>query len=204
MKNKTNRAKLGNISIYIAFLLVAVFVNFFSSWIIQKYFPERVAAPDLMFKILPNIPFAQYLTDIFNILSFILIFYYLIKYKVKEIRYFLLNFSVAYMLRGLIIILTPLGGINGNEANYGITAIKQYGAFPSGHTIMVTMAYMLISNSDAPILKKLALISVLIEIISLLISRGHYSIDIVGGLLLSYFVYHELTKYRDQLKAIHA
>jgi len=29
------------------------------------------------------------------------------------------------------------------------------------------------------------------EVLALLVSHSHYSIDIVGGLLLGYFVYHQ-------------
>lgn len=198
IKNLGNR--FNNTYLFVILLVISGATNFISSWIIKTYFPDRVAAPDLMFKVTPYYPQLQYFTDIFNLFSFVLIIYYLVTKKGKEINYIILNFACAYLLRAFLIILTPLGGINGNEATYGISSIKQYGAFPSGHTIMVAMTYLIINQQDAPkTLKILASASLIIEVISLILSRGHYSIDIVGALLLCYFVFNEIKRFKSSL-----
>lgn len=95
--------------------------------------------------------------------------------------------------------LTPLGSSMGNEMQYGLTNIHQYGCFPSGHTIMVVLAYMIIQGEENRTLKALALSSVIVEITSLVLSRGHYSIDIAGGLLVSYFAYYYLLPLQKKL-----
>ncbi|OQB06570.1 MAG: PAP2 superfamily protein [bacterium ADurb.Bin212] len=197
MHNKNTQFKPISNKTYVnvLFLLVAVVANFVGSWIIKTFFPDRVAVTDLMFKITPHYPSLQYLTDIFNIFSFLLIIYYMVINKFKNANYILANYAWVYLLRAFLIIMTPLGGINGNDAQYGISAIKQYGAFPSGHTIMVTITYLILRDSaSTKYLKGLALLCVIGEIITLILSRGHYSIDIVGALLLCYFVYNEIKR----------
>ena len=184
----------------VLFLIFAAVLNFISSNFIQKYFPDRAAPPDLLFKITHYVGWTQYLTDLANILSFILVIYYFIKYRYSDIYYLIITYATAYILRACLIVLTPLGGALGNDMHYGITNIQQFGAFPSGHTIMVVLASMMIDKNDSALMKYFALSSIFIEIISLILSRGHYSIDIVGAFLLCYFVFNESLKFRPRLQ----
>lgn len=188
--------KFPNLFICIVLLILAATLNFVGSFIIQKYFPDRAAPPDLLFKITHYVGWTQYLTDIANIFSFILMICYLIRYAKNDANFIILNYALAYALRSVLIVLTPLGGALGNNMYYGITTIQQFGAFPSGHTIMVALTYMLISKEKSSSFKNLALASVIIEVISLILSRGHYSIDIVGAFLVCYFVVNEMRKYQ--------
>ena len=185
-----------------AFWAVASAMNALGSNFIQANFPDRLPVPDLLFQVLPYVPATQYLTDIANIVSIFLLIAYLSEKgtsRLRELPFAITAFSFAYMLRGFLIILTPLGGPLGNVVNYGITTIHQHGQFPSGHTLVVAMAYMLVNEEEAPALKKWMLAMVVVEVVSLLLSHGHYSIDIAGGLLLSYFCYHETIRYEERL-----
>jgi membrane-associated phospholipid phosphatase len=93
----------------------------------------------------------------------------------------LLAGSVAYILRGFLLNLTPMKEPHEDKhpslwyAHYN----KNSGMFPSGHTIASCLAY---SASAGPE-KVLALTLVLIQSYSLLASKGHYSIDIAGGVM---------------------
>ncbi len=192
--------KIPNLLTCIVLLIMAAALNFVGSFIIQKFFPDRSAPSDMLFYLTPYIPWTQYLTDLANILSFILMIYYLIRYSRDNANFIVLNFAFAYAIRAVFIILTPLGGALGNNMHYGLTTIQQFGAFPSGHTIMVVLTYMLINKNGSSWLKNLALMSIIIEVVSLILSRGHYSIDIIGGFLVCYFVVNEMRKYLNNPK----
>ncbi len=198
MENETNIFNKKKFPLCVILLLVSAFLNFLGSSIIQKYFPNRLPPSDLLFTITPYIAWTQYLTDLANIFSFFLMIYYIIKYAEKNQNFIVLNYAFAYGLRAFLIILTPFGGALGNNMYYGLTNIQQFGAFPSGHTIMVVLTYMLIDNNISPLLKKMALASVVVEVISLIFSRGHYSIDIVGAFLVCYFVVNKMLQIKSK------
>ena len=103
------------------------------------------------------------------------------------------------LARGILIVLTPLGSVLGNDIEFGITNIKQYGAFPSGHVALAILIYFLIDKKEASKLKTAALVLAVLEIICQILARGHYSIDIVGGFFIAYFSYNELSKFKNQL-----
>lgn len=198
MENESNIFSKKRLPLCIILLFFAAALNFVGSNIIQKYFPDRLPPSDLLFKLTPYIPWTQYLTDLANIFSFFLMIYYLIKYAKNDQNFIVLNYAFAYGLRAFLIVLTPLGGALGNNMYYGLTNIQQFGAFPSGHTIMVVLTYMLVDDKITPRLKNVALASVIAEVVSLILSRGHYSIDIVGAFLVCYFVYNKMIQIKSK------
>lgn len=100
-------------------------------------------------------------------------------------------FGIMELLRAAMNLLTPLAGpLASNESFYGILRFHQYGEFPSGHAASVYLALLLVDRAQAPRIWTGLVVCLVVEIVALLVSHGHYSIDIVGGLLLSYFVFH--------------
>lgn len=167
-----------------------------SEHIIPTLFPNRVPIPDTLFNILPYLPWTQYLTDLANIFSVILLLIYLFPRRWGKLPLTLAVLGLGYLMRSVFTSLNPFGGALGNVVHYGLTNIHQYGEFPSGHVFLVTAIYLLIQN-DAPFIKKLALLSVVIEVVALLLSHGHYSVDIIGGWLIGYFTYHVLSGFNE-------
>lgn len=180
-------------------LLAAVGLNALGSYIIYNYFPDRFAVDDLLFRLTPYVGWTQYLTDLENIFCVGLLAFYIFWGRSEKIVYALSTFAVMEFARGILVALTPLGGTFGNDAYYGLTKIRQYGAFPSGHFAVAVMCYFLIDQKEAPTLKLLAFIGIFVEGISLILSRGHYSIDIAGGFLIAYFAYTIMLKYKAKL-----
>lgn len=167
-----------------------------SQYLIPKLFPNRVPIADTLFNILPYAPWTQYLTDLANVFSVALLLFYLFPRRWGKLPLVLAILGLGYLMRSIFTMLNPFGGPLGNIVHYGLTTVHQYGEFPSGHVFLVTATYFLIQN-DTPVLKKLALLSVTIEVISLLLSHGHYSVDIIGGWLIGYFTYHVLYSYKE-------
>lgn len=172
-------------------LLISGIAARVSSYLIDLWFPDRVAPHDLLFERLPYWPWTQDLTDIAVFGGIALVLAYAIRRRPVELPKMIALFGIMQLLRAFIIVLTPLGGPLGNGAYYGLIRIVQNGEFPSGHVASALMCYLLVDRGRAPRLKGVLAVGLIVEIASLLLSHGHYSIDIVGGLLLSYFVYHE-------------
>lgn len=166
-----------------------------SEHVIPMLFPNRAPIPDTLFSILPYLPWTQYLTDLANIFSVILLMFYLFPKRWNYLPLTLAVLGLGYLMRSVFTMLNPFGGALGNVVSYGLTNVHQYGEFPSGHVFLVVAIYLLI-QSDALTLKRLALASVVVEVISLLLSHGHYSVDIIGGWLIGHFAYHSLVGYK--------
>ncbi len=180
-------------------LLIGAFFDMRNSDLIHTYFPLRQPIPDSLFMVLPYLPWTQNWTDLANIFSAILLGFYLFPKRWDKVPFALTVLGLGYLLRSLLILLNPFGGPLGNVVNYGLTNIHQYGQFPSGHTFFVVAVYLFINRLEDPLLKRLALLSCAVEIVALLLSHGHYSIDIVGGILVGYFTYNEVKKYEAKL-----
>lgn len=181
-------------------IIFATAVNFYNSEIIQAFFPSRTPIIDTLFLITPQIMWMQYLTDIAVLLAPILLLVYIFNKDYNHLPFYLMVFALAYLFRGILILLNPIGGYFGNMASYGLTGIMQHGMFPSGHTILVFVAYYLSKNLVPKIGRIIFLVCCYVEVIALVLSRGHYGIDIVGGVLVSYFVYNELVKHKKTFK----
>ena len=93
--------------------------------------------------------------------------------------------ALMYLLRAGMIVLTPLAPAYGE--GFFVFPQEQFGTFPSGHTALLTVLALLVPD-DQPLLRRFHWSMVALMIAGLLLARGHYSIDIVGGLLLAYFV----------------
>ena len=94
-------------------------------------------------------------------------------------------------------VLAPLVGRLPSAAYFGVSVsggivhASQNGEFPSGHMASVFLCMLLVDKATSPRIHAAMVALVVVECVSLLMSHQHYSIDVVGGLLLSYFIYHE-------------
>lgn len=181
----------------LALLVIGAVMDFVNGQQIQILFPNRVPIPDTLFMVLPYLPWTQYLTDLANIFSCLLLALYIFPARPWRLPLSLAVLGLGYLIRSVAILLNPFGGALGNMAYYGLTKIHQYGEFPSGHVFLVAAIYLLIDKREAPLLRRLALLSLIVECATLLLSHGHYSVDIIGGLLIGYFSYHVLKDFRE-------
>jgi membrane-associated phospholipid phosphatase len=167
-----------------------------SSTLIDLWFPDRPMPRDLLFEVLPFAEWPQHLTEIALFVSIGLIAYYGIALRRDAVPGIICMYGLIELLRAGIMLLTPLASAHGRGAYYGFIPIVQNGMFPSGHVASVTLGYLIV-GSDAPRwLRQTLLTCLIVECVALLLSHGHYSIDIVGGLLLAYFVHREYTRGR--------
>lgn len=94
-------------------------------------------------------------------------------------------FALMYLLRAGIMVLTPLAPAQGDQPF--IFVPQQFGMFPSGHVAAMVLLVML-TPEDRPRSRAVQWLMAGLMVAGLLLARGHYSIDVVGGALLAYFV----------------
>lgn len=168
-----------------------------STKIIFKIFPERYVNPDLVFLYTKSNIYIEYFADglIFITLGTFLFFY--AKKHLNKFPFFVSTVSIMYILHSFIKILTPMMRPTGSDLpSHGLfrTYLQQPGMFPSGHIGLIATLYFLIDGKENRSFKTLFLAFLILETITMVISRGHYSIDAVGGILLAYFVVAEAKK----------
>lgn len=168
--------------------ILSIILNLGSSVYLYKYSEEN-GLPVLHDIILDNLPYFNigYIFDFFAVLTMILFAIYVIHYKkYDKIPFYLFSFSGLIILRSLFIILTPLGSPCPIYSNHFLNStIFNYGMYPSGHTAN-TFLFFLLSGG---VYKYLILTCSIIVMTTLLLSRGHYSIDIFSGVIFAYTIY---------------
>lgn len=154
--------------------------------LILSEFADRPRPRDLLFELLPYVGWTRYLTVIALVIGFSLFLYYVLRYEPTRIPAFTAIFALMYIMRAAFMVLTPLASSQG-EGPF-VFQMQQYGMFPSGHVAAALILVLLTSAKLAPGLRKVQWALAVMEGAGLVLAHGHYSIDIVGGLLLAYFV----------------
>lgn len=185
-RDGADRVDLGGVTRALTLLAVAGGASLASSGFIHRAFPDRPAPRDLLFEILPYAGSARYLTAIavFGALALLLI--HSLRQDRGRLHEYIAILAVMYLLRAGIMLLTPLANAHGEGAF--VFPLVQYGMFPSGHSAAVLLCVRLTDRARAARLWRLMLTLAVTVWIALIVSRGHYSIDVVGGVLLAYFV----------------
>lgn len=176
----------------LALLLFAGAAQLFGNGLIAARFPLRPRPADLLFEALPQVDVMRYGSDIAVFAALSLLLAYAIGRRRTEIPGMIAVFGIFYALRVVLMVLTPLAIAHGDGQYLALLPITQLGNFPSGHAGATLLCFLLV-DAGATRLRRVMLGLAALEWASLLLSRSHYSIDVVGGLLLAYFVWREWT-----------
>lgn len=171
-----------------------------NDYLIPTFYADRPAPVDLIHDITPYIQPLEYVSDIALVLMILIFVYYLIKYKDIEGPFHFINIATIYVIRSVLNLVTPLGKPLGNNSSHGILKdyMIQYGMFPSGH-IGLTFYLFLAIDSKYKKIKWVMLALFIVELVSMSLSRGHFSIDIFGAMILAYAVHKFYLKYKERL-----
>lgn len=178
----------------VALLLAAIGggASLWSSSFIEANFADRPLPRDLLLAALPYTRVAQYAADgLVALAMFVMIVYFMLRRR-DDIPEVVSMFAVMYALRSAINVLTPLASPHQQEL-YGWFP-SQNGMFPSGHSANVLLCWLVLDRTAPKALRVAAFAIAAAEWVALLVSRGHYSIDVLGGILLGYFVWAEWTR----------
>ena len=164
-----------------------------NSLILERY-GDAVRPDDLLFDLLPYVRPARWLTVVALVVGFAAFLSDLVRSgRTARLPAVGVVFALMYLLRAVIMVLTPLAPAQGDGPF--IFSVQNYGMFPSGHVAAVTLLALL-TAPDRPGLRRLQWSMVLLVSAGLLLAHGHYSIDVVGGLLLAFFVVHAFREGR--------
>jgi hypothetical protein len=179
--------------LYLGFLSViaGITLNIASQTYLHNYMSEGKTLPMLSDLILDNLPVIDLslVYDIVCLIPIFLIFFYIAhKKEYNRIPFILLMIGCFYIVRGVFIVLTPFGNppmFGGSDPLFNGFSKYELGVYPSGHAGNVFMLYLLVKDT---LYKKIILTCLVIVIIALFFSHGHYSIDIFSGIFFSYAI----------------
>lgn len=164
---------------------LAVVATWLANQVILGSFADAPRPDDLLFELLPYVRGARWLTVVALVAGLGAFVWVALRSSMSWIPVAGARIAVMYLLRAGLIVLTPLAPAHGE----GIFVFPQpqFGMFPSGHTALIAMLALL-APDDRPWLRRFEWAMLGLMVTGLLLARGHYSIDIAGGLLLAYFV----------------
>jgi PAP2 superfamily C-terminal len=170
----------------IAFLIISLAVQYLTTLNINLY-PNPPIANDFFFEHLPFVDILWF-ADLIVILSSVSFMVFMFtKKRIKEFPFYALVIGTYSLLRSLFIYFTPLG--NPHPApGLGLALVPSGGMFPSGHCGAIFL-FFLLAKDKSKYWSIYFIILLVIEIASMLLSRGHYSIDIIGALFIAFAVW---------------
>lgn len=176
--------------------VLAALGTLLANLLITRGFADAARPDDLLFELLPYLRPARWLTVVGLVLGFGVFLADLLRregWAGRRLQEAATAFALMYLLRAGMTVLTPLAPAQGEEPF--IFSPQQYGMFPSGHTAAITLL-LLLTPADRTWARRAQGLSLALMVAGLLLARGHYSIDVVGGLLLGYVVVHALRTWR--------
>jgi len=161
-------------------------------------YPDPPQPPDLILDALPQSDTYIVIGEAMSTLQFLLVFVFMLtsRERFRQLPALASLLILMFIIRGFVITLTPLGQMQPPSENYSpdhwIAQNYYHGMFFSGHTASALIQVMFFHRFK---MRGVRLSWVLLplsalQIFSLLGSHQHYTIDIVGGIFVAYFIVH--------------
>jgi len=172
-------------------LIAGIELNFLSQTYLYNYVNGGNILPMLPDLILDDLPLynVSLFYDIFSIISFFVFLIYVFHKKdYNRIPFFLLMIGLMGIIRGIFIVLTPLGNpplFTGSHAMVNGFSKFELGVYPSGHVGDAFLFFLMAKNKWYKYLLAFCLVVI---IISLYFAHAHYSIDILSGFFFAYAI----------------
>ncbi len=177
----------------IIFLIVALFIASYAVKQLYVHYPNLEVSRDIF---LDRVAFVNlsWLSDVLILVGLGLFVLFVIKKnKFRKIPFYCIVLGMFHLIRAIFIYLTPLANPFPLK-EWGLNLSPIGGMFPSGHTATLILYFLFSLEEKSSIKwKVLFLIIIIAEIITLLVSRGHYTIDVLGAIFIAYTV-HSLSK----------
>lgn len=190
------RADRGTWAVTVALGALAAVATLLANLLLVRGYADAVRPDDLLFDLLPYVRPARWLTVVALVLGFGAFLADLLRrdgWTSRRLQEAATAFALMYLLRAVLTVLTPLAPAQGEEPF--IFHPQQYGMFPSGHTAAGTLL-LLLTPPERTGPRRAQWLALALMVAGLLLARGHYSIDIVGGLLVGYVVVHAVRTWR--------
>lgn len=166
-------------------------LNLASQTYLHNYMSEGKTLPMLSDLILDHLPYldVSLIYDLFCLFPILIVLVYIVhKQDYDRIPFFFVLSGIFFIVRGAFIVLTPFGNppmFSGSDTLFNGFSKYELGVYPSGHTGNVFLMFLLVNNR---FYKRLIMICLIIVITALFLAHGHYSIDILSGILFAYAI----------------
>jgi len=166
-------------------------VNYISQAWLNDYVNRGNTLPELNDLVLDRLPLYDlgFYYDLFSFIPIIIVIVYIIhKNDHNRIPFILLLSGIIEIIRGIFVVLTPLGnppGFLGSGPPFNGFSLYELGVYPSGHAGSVFLLLLMVRSN---LYKWLIFVCLMTVIVMLLLTHAHYSIDILSGLLFAYAV----------------
>lgn len=167
-------------------------LNFASQTYLYNRIREGKTLPELSDMILDNLPFfnVSLIYDLFSAVTVIIVIIYIIHRKdYMSIPFFLVMIGILELLRGIFIVLTPMGNpplFEGTNSLFNGFSKYELGVYPSGHAGCGFLYFLMVKDKWY---KWIIFFCLAIVIVTLFFAHAHYSIDILSGLIFAYAIY---------------
>lgn len=173
--------------------VLAVAATVLANLLVARRFPDAPEPEDLLFRLLPYVEAARWLTVVALVVGFGLFLLDVVRHQGwaglvgRRVADAGVVFALMYLLRAALMVLTPLAP--SQPGRVFVFEPPQLGMFPSGHVAALTLL-VLLSPPERPWVRRVQVGMLVLMVAGLLLARGHYSVDVAGGLLLGYAVVH--------------
>lgn len=158
------------------------------SYLRWRYPDPPVLEYDFFLNLFPQTRAFISLSDLIGRAGALIIIYIMWEERFRRVPKLIFLLAAMYVLRSFAIILTPLGQIHPPDETYSesnfLAQNFYFGMFFSGHTASAFLQVFFIKGHW---LRPYAMAIAIFEVIALLASHSHYSIDIFGGFFVAYF-----------------
>ena len=173
----------------ILFLLLSLYAAAIMVGYTNKIYPNLATSTDALFKITPFVNLSVFLDILTLIGPLIFIIFIFMKKTTKKIPYYVTTISIFYLVRSFFIYITPLANPFPLE-KWGLGIFPVGGMFPSGHTGVLFLMFLLMKEeSNNKYWAFILLLLVLLEGTFMILSRGHYSLDVFGAIFVAYAIH---------------
>ena len=186
---------------YIGLLAViaGIELNFISQTYLQNQFVNAgKTLPELSDMILDKLPLydVSLIYDLFSSIPVIILIVYIFhKREFNRLPYFLLLMGILEIIRGIFIVITPLGNppmFTGSNTLFNGFSKYELGVYPSGHVGSAFLLFLMVKDK---MYKSMIFVCVIAVILSLFLAHAHYSIDILSGIFFAYALESFGSKY---------
>lgn len=173
------------------FWLISLGIILHNINLLRTTFTDAVRPHDLILDFVPEMPQFLILGEIVGTAGTLIIITVMWQWRFEKLPMLLFLLGAMYLFRSFVILLTPLAQIqppseNFTEAHW-IAQNFYHGMFFSGHAASAFIQAFYIKGHS---LRDAALGLACVQVVVILFSHSHYTIDVVGGIFVAYFFTH--------------
>ena len=187
MKAKTQSKVKVKLTLSIIFLIISLYIAAVMVGYTNNLYQDLEISTDVLFKVIPFINLSVF-SDIISLAGPLIFIAFVFSKKStrKKIPFYATIVGIFYLIRSFFIYTCPLANPFPLE-KWGLNIFPVGGMFPSGHTGVLFLMFLLIK--DEPNSKRYAFILLLFTILEgafMILSRGHYTLDVLGAIFIVY------------------